>query len=1159
MEGGNKATASAANVGKAVKRLSFSDGRYVTKGNPKSGGIASVYRATDVETENPVALKVFQSGNGTDAVIEESFRREVQALSDLKHPNIVRILDSGFDEENAAHYIVMEWIEQDLRTYSETKKFANWEEYYQRVGKSVLDALVFAHSRSTIHRDIKPANVLMTSDGQVKLCDFGISKIRNFLAPGVTLAQFASAPYAPPEQDDGSYSYSRDVFGFAALTVAMLGEQAPNSHHELLQELERVVIDESVRRVLRRCLDLNMPDSRPTNAVVLQAELDRAAPLVALAALPLVLIHLTSRVRGITEYDMALKDEFAAQFIERDLSEVRCEELPPKLDKEGYSIRLYGHKYRYTAVRDETGNRLSLVDAVALLPSEIERQRQYCNDPAVRLALRGVSESQSNLAIDGLVARMEIFTGDQKLRKLEQRALVLYKTWLDLLSAKTELEKIRKLHINYEKNSVDGEFLRLVLEPGGNGTALVGQDIAIDTGTGDMFKGSVLSAEGAMVLVRPDERSRVNIGGIPEQGVLETDTTKSDVALDKQKAALDAVRFGRSVNTDLGRYIVDPEKIEVPVAVEVEFIQQGIDDDKKEAVLAALAGPALLLVEGPPGTGKTTFITEVVLQTLRTQPHARVLLTSQTHVALDNSLERIIKQSGGNVNAVRIGQVGDERISESSRQLLLDAKLSELRKTALASGRKFIEQWAEARKLNIQEIRRAMALEGYAVLKSLHEDVDAELHCLEPQLLEEHRKKLDSEARAELDDKYQGLLRERDELEKALKESVKDLAKYVESKEELKEFANCSAADLRGWAEIYSGDTEADKQLKMLLRAHADWEARFGRSQEFRAAVIASSQVVAGTCLGVMGIPGRNDIVYDLCIVDEASIATPTEALVPMSRARRTILVGDSHQLSPFQDPELKTRKLLEKFGLKPEDQKATLFNHLLDSLPPELRKSLKTQYRMLPAIGDLVSECFYKSDLKSIPRDPVPELAGVLAKPVQWFSTSRKHDRRSREIGKSFVNDFEVAFIAQLLSRVDFYIQNGKNKSKSKGRRKQISVAVLTGYAEQRVKLQTSIQTKRHAWSSFSEIYVNVIDAFQGREADMVIFSVTRSEVKGLGFLKEMERINVALSRGKELLVIVGDHLYCQTVSGIENPLKEVIDYIRRHPEDCNIEELSQ
>ena len=1139
---------------KEAKRLTFADSRYITRGNPRNGGLASVYRAIDMESEEPVALKVFRTGDGTDEVIEESFRREVQALSDLRHPNIVRILASGRDEENAAHFIVMEWVETDLRVFAEKRRFEGWADYYSTVGKGVLDALVFAHSRSTVHRDIKPTNVLVTEEGQVKLCDFGISKIRNFLTPGVTLAQFASAPYAPPEPDDGSYSYSRDVFAYAALSTVLLSGEQLNTHADLLNALERLVIDEAVRKVLRRCLSLEVPAARPTNAIVLLAELERAAPAAAAEAKPVALLAVTQRVKGIVEHDMALRGPQAEKFVERDLEEARCEELPPQPNREGRSVRLIGNKYRYTAVRDQSGQRLSIVDAVELPPSEIEKQRLFCCDPLVRFGLSGATGSQSAINIDAFLEHLAVFAGDQKLRKLEQREQALYKTWLDLLSAKTELEKMRKVRLEYEGLDGKGEFLRLKLRQGvTGGAALAEQDISIDTGVAGEFKGTVVSYDSGVLLVRPSDRNRTRPELIPTQGWVETDTTKSDVALDKQKTAVEAVRFGRSVNPDLGRYIVNPEQVEVPPSVEVEFIQQNIDDDKKEAVLAALAGPPLMLVEGPPGTGKTTFITELVLQTLRAQPNARVLLTSQTHVALDNSLERIVKQSGSAVSAVRIGQEGDDRIADSTRKLLLDAKLPELRKKALASGRAFIEQWAVERGLNPKDIRRAMALEGHATLKTRLEAVDTELRLLEPQMGDDHRKKLDAEARSELDDKFQGLVRERDDLEKALRESLKELSNHVESKEELKEFAECSAADLRGWAEAYSDSTSSGAQLKALMVAHADWEARFGRSREFQAAVIASSQVVAGTCLGVMSVPGRNEIVYDLCIVDEASIATPTEALVPMSRSRRTVLVGDSRQLSPFQDPDLRDKGLLERFGLRPEDQKATLFNHLRETLPPELHKTLTTQHRMLPAIGDLVSECFYDSALKSVERKADAQLVGALPKPVTWYSTSKRANKASRKIGTSYVNDLEVEFIVTLLGRVDFTLQKGK----AKGR--QISVAVLTGYGEQRAKLQTAIQTKRHAWTSYSDIYVNVVDAFQGREADMVLFSVTRSEVQGLGFLRELERINVALSRGKELLAIVGDHYYCQTIAGAVNPLKEVIDYIRRHPDACALEELAQ
>lgn len=617
---------------KEAKRLSLGEGRYVTRGNPKSGGLSSLYRATDIETSSMVALKVFRSEGSTDEVIEESFRREVQALSDLKHPHIVRILDTGRDDDNGVHYVVMEWVERDLGAVMAPGKYENWGAYYRAVGKGVLDALAFAHTRSTAHRDVKPSNVLVTDEGLVKLCDFGISKIRNFLAPGVTLASFSSAPYSPPELDDGSYSYSRDVFGFAALSVAALTGRVPSKYEELFVLLEEAPLEEPVRRVLRRCLELNQPDLRPANAVLLQAELESAAPVPVSQTLPLVLVSLTNKVRDAVEHDLGLRGPQGERFIERDLEGARMEELPATAEKPDRSFRLYGGKYGYIALLDNSGGKLVLVTSLEYQPSEIDRRRSNAADPGVRLALSGTSSLASGEALDGLLDRLLTFSADQKQRKLEQRELALYQTWVDLLSAKTELEKMRCVRLPYAGCEASGEFVRLKLKPDSDASALVGQDVMIQAGRVGEFRGRAVSRSDGNLVIRPSVRNRIDAGAIPEEGIVETDTAKTDGSLGKQKSAVDAVRYGRSVNPELGGYIVSPDRVPVPELPEVAFINPNIDDDKKDAVIAALSGPALLLVEGPPGTGKTTFITELVLQTLKANPNARVLLTSQTHV-----------------------------------------------------------------------------------------------------------------------------------------------------------------------------------------------------------------------------------------------------------------------------------------------------------------------------------------------------------------------------------------------------------------------------------------------------------------------------------------------------------------------------------------------
>ena len=1120
-----------------------------------------MHRAFDTQDERYVALKVFRPSAGTDDIVEESFRRETAALSDLRHPNIVQIFDSGYDEVTAEHYIAMEWVDRDLDQVRTANPLATWSEFYGGIGRQVLEALAFAHTHSTAHRDVKPSNILITNEGVAKVCDFGISKLRNFLEPGITLAQFATLPYAPPEPDDGSYTYSRDVFGFAALAVVVLAKGSIASHRELVTALEVLALDEPVRRLLRRCLSIDVPAERPQNAAVLLGEIDRIQPPVPFKKDGTILLVTTRRVSEILKFDLGIDSEAAIHsYIEHDLNEAAAvhaksetRQQPDASEQMGQAFLLYGQRYSYVAVRvPPGGERLRLVNALEPTVSDLERSRERAYQLPYQLSFDGALPKVSGENIVALDDKLLQYEADQKVQMLQHREQAIYRTWLDLLSAKTELERNRRRRIPFDNSEPLGATVRLTLARGHDPKLLEDQDIQIEVGAKGPFLGTVISLGDSFAVVQATERNRVDIDRIPASGVLTVDTTRADAALSKQRAAVDAVRYGRSVNTNLGAMIVTPSTAPLPSPVDVNFIQDELDDDKKAAVRVAVAEPPLMIVQGPPGTGKTTFITELVLQTLRKQAGARILLTSQTHVALDNSLERISKESGGSVEAVRIGHEDDERIASTTKGLLVERKLPAMRKNAIASGRAFIEEWASKHGLDLNQIRMAMALERHATLHERREYVEQRISELRPMLEEEKRKELEAEEREDLDDQLAGLTREQAALEIDIKESLSELRRHESDKETVEHLAQCSSEELRKWATDYSSPTPEGQILRRLLAAHVDWETRFGRSREFRAALIASSQVVAGTCLGVMGIPGRNEITYDLCIVDEASIATPTEVLVPMSRARRTVLVGDAKQLSPFQDPELRSSGLLDRFQLRPEHQRMTLFTHLNEGLDEKLRKSLTTQHRMIPAIGNLISACFYGGELKSVERAQIASLGEIFPKPVIWYSTSRRPNKSSRAVGTSQTNALEVQVIIKLLGHTDFKMRHGKGKDKK------VSVAVLTGYAGQKELLRDAINTRKHEWSSFRDVYVNVVDAFQGREADIVVFSVTRSDTGGLGFLREMERINVALSRGREQLIIVGDHLFCQEAEGRSNPLKDVLDYIRGNPRDCSLDEVS-
>ena len=191
--------------------------------------------------------------------MEESFRRETQALSDLRHRNIVEILDSGIDDESGEHFIVMEWVDQDLELLRTKTPFNGWGQLYAGLGRAILEAIAYAHTHSIVHRDIKPSNILVTDDGVAKVCDFGMSKIRNFLEPGLRfhnslhcLTRRRSPMMGRIATRETSSVLWRSAFRF-------LSPEPPKDHAELHRALERLDIDQSLKALFRRSLSLESP------------------------------------------------------------------------------------------------------------------------------------------------------------------------------------------------------------------------------------------------------------------------------------------------------------------------------------------------------------------------------------------------------------------------------------------------------------------------------------------------------------------------------------------------------------------------------------------------------------------------------------------------------------------------------------------------------------------------------------------------------------------------------------------------------------------------------------------------------------------------------------------------------------------------------------
>src|SRR6476659_3585292 len=186
-----------------------------------TGGMATIYRATDTGLGRDVALKLLRPEYLRDPDFSSRFRQEAQAAASLSHPNIVTVYDYG--EDPSGPYIVMELIDgEDLATILRRSGTLPPRQV-ARIGAGVARALAAAHARGLVHRDIKPGNVLIGADGAVKVVDFGIARAiaeAQVTLPGTTLG---SVHYFSPEQARGEpATASSDIYSLGIVLYEML-------------------------------------------------------------------------------------------------------------------------------------------------------------------------------------------------------------------------------------------------------------------------------------------------------------------------------------------------------------------------------------------------------------------------------------------------------------------------------------------------------------------------------------------------------------------------------------------------------------------------------------------------------------------------------------------------------------------------------------------------------------------------------------------------------------------------------------------------------------------------------------------------------------------------------------------------------------------------
>ena len=1128
------------------------NGRFAIGAESIPGGMADVYQAHDMQCGGAlVALKLFRLDTGESRILAEAYNRELRSLQELHHANIVRLFDHGKDTITDRQFLILEWMPLDLEQWSRRNALLGWDDYWQQIGRPILSALAFAHKRNLVHRDVKPNNILMSESGVPKLADFGISKLKRYLSPGVTLAEFTSRPFCPPEFDDGSFTYTRDVFGFATVTLSSLTDVELCTYEDVYRALEEFDCPLEIAKVMATALS-EFPERRPMNASVLFSQIEtiqqeRASHWIKKTTCHLRLTHyaIERMPDDLAEFAMPA----ALNILTDDLNNTCALGYWFPVGDEGKvtpetGINIYGVKYQcQCTVDDQDYAKLAVIRVVKRSMEELEKKREAAWTCDIGFTFAPLADVQKGRAViealrfglDDLEARRE----DMRAREMETR---LFRVWSDTLNAKTEIERERESPIRYSGLRIQGPRVVLDLEAEAS-EETVGQARRIATVSGGWACGEIQGIRDDSLVFHVD---RGSTDDIPSSGSLLFDTGAAQSAIKKQQTALDAVRLNQAVRQDLGTLLLNPALARPPAPIlDMTFRTPSLDDDKRRAIQAALGTTDMLTVEGPPGTGKTTFIGEVVAQRLAQGGTSRILLASQTHVALDNAIDQI-RQTCPDANIVRLGGFDETKVAEGVRGLLLKYQLGSWAAKALTTGQQYLSDWAQARAIDPHLVVVGICLKELVVLNQQIGRQESLASSLEEQLLAAGREAGAStgpsedelgELTSELSGQKEALC--------ALQTSRWDLIqKIVKLDQSALEIVGSDQTTINSWLSDRLDGNPHYSSYEQLVTVFGEWQLRVGRGPEFEAAMLASADVVAGTCLGIMGVRYLQYIDFDLCIIDEASKATATELLVPMHVSKRWILVGDRNQLPPFQGEIQHRRDLLSRFMLTPDDVKESLFTRLSDRLPDACSVQLNTQHRMVAPIGQMISDCFYGGRLVSAGRRLDPLVTEVMGTPVVWLSTSELEDRReSRQGLGSYINSSEARNILNLLERLNVAAVR-ENRS--------LTVAVLTGYSAQKALLERRIDGRR-AGVEHLRIEVNTVDAFQGREADIVLFSVTRSNAdRRMGFIKDDERVNVALSRGRFGAAIIGDHLFCMSADGAA-PMQRVIRHMLNHPNECS------
>ena len=1171
--------------------------------------MSNVYLCIDFDKDQEiVVIKTFEWNDQTSSELYKAlFNRELENLEKLQNKRIVSLLEKGMDLENKLNFIVLEYFKGESLNeviykgvFSEKQKI--------KIILDILEGLDYAHSKGVIHRDLKPSNILIDESNQIKIIDFGISKLKDSMYKDFTVKNYLTPKYASPEQKLlKNLDFRSDIYSVGIVIAEILLEREFEFEENIIEVVKNSELEEHFKNLL-----LNMIAKEVKNRISTVSELrsrfqefnKKENKLYGIGFADSVLKRLCQF--GYLENESRSE---ASKLIANDLSKALIYmDNDNNLRSDQNTYKIYGKQYEYKCVVDKrTDTTFTIISIHFPNKSQHNSNKEWAitHEGEFEVCI-SVTKDNDFDNIHDLISNFELEYRAKKLKNdqeiSEKNSIQRWEKVLHILEEDIEVNKSTLQYRHFEVDSL-GEKIIIELKNEISEKVFDDEQLLCMTSAYNINRtklaGYCIDSDGNKLIVQLSKDASPD--DFAKSGEISIDRRMIETALSRQKKALKSIQYRELSNPRIADILLNPEQaMYSDLFIDLEYASE-MDESKQKAVEKAMQAKDMFILQGPPGTGKTTFISELVNQIYKENPDSKVLISSQSNVAVDHALNKI-KDMLPKLSLLRIGR--KDKLSLGAEKYMIEEQLSELIESIRKNSLEYIENLKNQINMDetlinkyekILEIDRLkgnleiidtkildtqtrldIIIESYEELKNLNYELEKITHSLNKETEQTDDLELNDISKVFKEkfisfgnqfliklDKAKNLSADKVELENTLIESM---YKSDEVQHQLNEtYSYLEIEDVEQFYHLkkevnitMQGNQEELEFISKIEGIQNEWFSRIGTDDKLLDVLIKKTNIIGATCLGISSLSYNSEVVFDWVIIDEAGRATAPELLVPITLGKKIVLVGDHKQLPPILDKNIQNLDL-QQANIKLKDLEKSLFEELMLNINSNCVGRLEQQYRMHPAIGNLVSKVFYEGMLES--KTTVTQRDHGIqkwdGKGVVWLTTSNSPKRHEQIIKsnshQTYQNEFEVNIIFNKLLEMEVEYASKKFKK---------DVGVIAGYQAQKSLFRKEFETKYKDKFTFLNVEINTVDAFQGRETDIIFYSIVRSNDKGkIGFLSDARRLNVALSRAKELLVIVGDHMSVTkestTFDNLENPFLKVYEYINFNESICTLEEV--